>query len=159
MLAGILEHVEEGVLLLNGTRVRWLNPAARLMFPALEQPVGRPLVEVVREHRIDGLALRARESRLEQAAEVELPISGRSLQVRAVPLHDGDLILEQVWGYNYLGDRKTVDVHIGWLREKLGRFGKLGFEIVTVRGAGYRLDPIRNPAGNRERTAGAAQAS
>src|SRR5438874_11623679 len=93
MLAGILEHVEEGVLLLNGTRVRWLNPAARLMFPALEQPVGRPLVEVVREHRIDGLALRARESRLEQAAEVELPISGRILQVRAVPLHDGDLIL------------------------------------------------------------------
>ena len=92
-LAGILEHVEEGVLLLNGTRVRWLNPAARLMFPALEQPVGRPLVEVVREHRIDGLALRARESRLEQAAEVELPISGRILQIRAVPLHDGDLIL------------------------------------------------------------------
>ena len=93
MLAGILEHVEEGVLLLNGTRVRWLNPAARLMFPALKQPVGRLLVEVVREHRIDGLALRARESRLEQAAEVELPISGRILQVRAVPLHDGDLIL------------------------------------------------------------------
>ena len=93
LLAGIIDHVEEGVLLLNGTRVRWLNPAARLMFPALEQPVGRPLDEVVREHRIDRLALRARESRLEQAAEVELPISGRILQVRAVPLHDGDLIL------------------------------------------------------------------
>jgi DNA-binding response OmpR family regulator len=54
-----------------------------------------------------------------------------------------EILLEQVWGYNYLGDRKTVDVHIRWLREKLGRFGKLGFEIVTVRGAGYRLDPVR----------------
>jgi signal transduction histidine kinase len=93
MLAGIIDHVEEGVLLLNGAKVRWLNPAARLMFPALEQPIGRPLVEVVRDHRIDGLALRARESRLEQAAEVELPISGRILQVRVVPLQDGDLVL------------------------------------------------------------------
>jgi DNA-binding response OmpR family regulator len=52
-----------------------------------------------------------------------------------------EILLEQVWGYNYLGDRKTVDVHIRWLREKLGRFDNLGFEIVTVRGAGYRLDP------------------
>jgi len=93
MLAGILDHVEEGVLLLDGPVVRWINPAARLMFPVLEQPVGRPLVEVVRDHRIDGLALRARESRLEQAAEVELPISGRILQIRTVPLQDGHLVL------------------------------------------------------------------
>src|SRR3989440_1636124 len=93
MLAGILEHVEEGVLLLNGPQLRWLNPAARLMFHVLEEPVGRSLVEVVRDHRVDGLAVRARESRLEQAAEVELPVSGRILQVRAVPLPDGDLVL------------------------------------------------------------------
>jgi len=66
-----------------------------------------------------------------------------------------EILLEQVWGYNYLGDRKTVDVHIRWLREKLGRFGKLGFEIVTVRGAGYRLDPVREPAGEPERATGA----
>ena len=52
-----------------------------------------------------------------------------------------EILLEQVWGYNYLGDRKTVDVHVRWLREKLGRFGEIGFQIVTVRGAGYRLDP------------------
>ncbi len=51
-----------------------------------------------------------------------------------------EILLEQVWNYNYLGDRKTVDVHVRWLREKLGRFGDLGFEIVTVRGTGYRLD-------------------
>src|SRR5438128_3137470 len=93
MLAGIIDHVEEGVLLLKGDQVRWLNPAARLMFPALEQPVGRPLVDVARDHRIDGLALRARESRLEQAAEVELPVSGRILQVRAVPLADAEVAL------------------------------------------------------------------
>ena len=66
-----------------------------------------------------------------------------------------EILLEQVWGYNYLGDRKTVDVHIRWLREKLGRFGKLGFEIVTVRGAGYRLDPVRDAVGDGQ-PAGAA---
>lgn len=93
VLAQIVDHVEESVLLLNGDQVRWLNPAARLMFPALGQPVGRPLVEVVRDHRIDGLALRARQSRLEQAAEVELPVSGRILQVRAVPLPEDDVVL------------------------------------------------------------------
>jgi DNA-binding response OmpR family regulator len=53
-----------------------------------------------------------------------------------------EILLEQVWGYNYLGDRKTVDVHIRWLREKLSRFDDIGFRITTVRGAGYRLDPL-----------------
>jgi len=93
MLAEIIDHVEEGALLLIGTEVRWLNPAARLMFPDIEHPVGRPLVEVVRDHRIDGLALRARESGLEHAAEVELPRTDRILQIRAVPSQDGALIL------------------------------------------------------------------
>src|SRR5207247_2586976 len=93
MLAEIIEHVEEGALLLIGIEVRWLNAAARLLFPDVEHPVGRPLVEVVRDHRIDGLAGRARESGLEHAAEVELPGTGRILQVRAVPIKDGSLVL------------------------------------------------------------------
>ena len=66
-----------------------------------------------------------------------------------------EILLEQVWGYNYLGDRKTVDVHVRWLREKLNKFGPLGFEIVTVRGTGYRLDPAREAGTDRERAAGA----
>src|SRR5206468_11870884 len=93
MRAGIIDHVEEGARLLTGTEVRWLNPAARRMFPDIEHPVGRPRVEVLRDHRIDGLALRARESGLEHAAEVELRGTGRILQVRAVPTQDGFLIL------------------------------------------------------------------
>jgi len=79
--------------MLSGTQVRWLNPAARRMFAANEDPVGRPLIEVVRDHRIDALALRARESGLEQAAEVELPATARIVQVRAVPLQDGDIVV------------------------------------------------------------------
>jgi DNA-binding response OmpR family regulator len=47
-------------------------------------------------------------------------------------------LLEQVWRYNYVGDAKTVDVHIRWLRQKFA--GRAPFEIVTVRGVGYRVD-------------------
>jgi DNA-binding response OmpR family regulator len=47
-------------------------------------------------------------------------------------------LLRQVWGEDFTGESKTVDVHIRWLREKFA--GVAPFEIVTVRGAGYRLD-------------------
>ena len=48
------------------------------------------------------------------------------------------MLLENVWGQEFSGDRKTVDVHVRWLREKFA--GVAPFEIVTVRGVGYRLD-------------------
>ena len=51
-----------------------------------------------------------------------------------------DALLEHVWGPEFRGDRKTIDVHIRWLREKLS--GKVAFEIATVRGIGYRLDRV-----------------
>ena len=57
-------------------------------------------------------------------------------------VHSRDFLVQQVWGYDFSGDRKTVDVHIRWLREKLQ--GRVPFEIATVRGVGYRLD--RQPA-------------
>jgi DNA-binding response OmpR family regulator len=47
-------------------------------------------------------------------------------------------LLQQVWGEDFSGESKTVDVHIRWLREKFA--GVAPFVIVTVRGAGYRLD-------------------
>jgi len=53
-------------------------------------------------------------------------------------VHTRDVLLENVWGHEFSGDRKTVDVHVRWLREKFA--GVAPFEIVTVRGVGYRLD-------------------
>jgi DNA-binding response OmpR family regulator len=47
-------------------------------------------------------------------------------------------LLQQVWGEDFSGESKTVDVHIRWLREKFAEVAP--FQIVTVRGAGYRLD-------------------
>lgn len=47
-----------------------------------------------------------------------------------------DVLLETVWGYDFDGETRTVDVHIRTLRNKLGRCGDI---IETVRGIGYRI--------------------
>ncbi len=51
-----------------------------------------------------------------------------------------DQILEKVWGYDYIGQTRTVDVYISWLREKLQADPTTAHSIVTIRGVGYRLD-------------------
>ncbi|BAZ05989.1 response regulator transcription factor [Calothrix sp. NIES-3974] len=48
-------------------------------------------------------------------------------------------LLDQVWGPDFVGDSKTVDVHIRWLREKLEQDPSNPEYIVTVRGFGYRF--------------------
>ena len=48
-----------------------------------------------------------------------------------------DRILETVWGYDFEGETRTVDMHIKTLRQKLGEAGAL---IETVRGVGYRME-------------------
>ncbi len=50
-----------------------------------------------------------------------------------------DQLLEQVWGYDYAGDTRTVDVHIRWLREKVESDPSRPELIETVRGVGYRF--------------------
>ena len=47
-----------------------------------------------------------------------------------------DKILNTIWNYEYEGESRTVDVHIGSLRQKLGSCGDL---IKTVRGIGYKI--------------------
>lgn len=51
-----------------------------------------------------------------------------------------DQLLENVWGQDYIGETRTVDVHIGTLRTKLGEAGDL---IETVRGVGYRMRAMK----------------
>ena len=48
-------------------------------------------------------------------------------------------LIEQVWGVDYIGDSKTVDVHIRWLREKIEDDPSQPAKLVTVRGFGYRF--------------------
>jgi two-component system alkaline phosphatase synthesis response regulator PhoP len=49
-------------------------------------------------------------------------------------------LIEQVWGYDYYGDERVVDVHIGRLRKKIEKDPAIPTLIVTVRGAGYRFE-------------------
>lgn len=53
-------------------------------------------------------------------------------------------LLSQVWGFDFLGDSRTVDVHVGTVRRKLERAAPGSAYITTVRGAGYRFDPEDN---------------
>jgi DNA-binding response OmpR family regulator len=52
-----------------------------------------------------------------------------------------EALLNQVWGYTYLGDGRTVDVHIGTLRKKLEAVMKTPHHIQTVWGVGYKFVP------------------
>ena len=51
-----------------------------------------------------------------------------------------DKLLETVWGYDFDGETRTVDVHIRTLRQKLGSSGAM---IETVRGIGYRVGGVK----------------
>lgn len=49
-------------------------------------------------------------------------------------------ILDNIWGENYVGDHRTVDVHIRWLRQKIEIYPSCPQRILTVRGIGYRFE-------------------
>jgi two-component system OmpR family response regulator len=51
-----------------------------------------------------------------------------------------EFILERVWGWDYIGDSRTVDVHVRWLRQKIEKDSANPTRIVTVRGGGYRFE-------------------
>lgn len=51
-----------------------------------------------------------------------------------------EFILERVWGWDFIGDSRTVDVHIRWLRQKIEENSSEPKRIVTVRGGGYRFE-------------------
>jgi DNA-binding response OmpR family regulator len=51
-----------------------------------------------------------------------------------------EFILERVWGWDYVGDSRTVDVHVRWLRQKIEQDAAEPARIVTVRGGGYRFE-------------------
>jgi two-component system response regulator RegX3 len=56
---------------------------------------------------------------------------------RVLPRH---LIIERVWGANYFGDTKTLDVHVKRLRSKIEPDSERPVHIVTVRGLGYKFE-------------------
>ena len=57
-----------------------------------------------------------------------------------------DQLLAEIWGYDFDGETRTVDVHVRTLRQKLGNAGEL---IETVRGVGYRMGGVNEPSSER----------
>ena len=51
-----------------------------------------------------------------------------------------EFVLERVWGWDFIGDSRTVDVHVRWLRQKIEADASKPERIVTVRGGGYRFE-------------------
>jgi DNA-binding response OmpR family regulator len=51
-----------------------------------------------------------------------------------------EFILERVWGWDFIGDSRTVDVHVRWLRQKIEEDASNPTRIITVRGGGYRFE-------------------
>ncbi len=54
-----------------------------------------------------------------------------------------DILLEKIWGYEYMGDTRTVDVHIRRLRKKMEEINDTEDYIETVRGVGYRFKELK----------------
>lgn len=83
----------------------------------------------------------------------EVTLDGKPIQLKPkeyellefFALHKGQMlsrefILERVWGWDYIGDSRTVDVHVRWLRQKIEDHASEPKRIITVRGGGYRFE-------------------
>jgi DNA-binding response OmpR family regulator len=115
-----------------------VNAVLRRASPDANEPKSMPELDSIGSFSID------RAGRRVMLDGAEIKLAAREFELLSYLLafpgrvHTRDFLLENVWGREFSGDRKTVDVHIRWLREKLA--ARAPFEIVTVRGIGYRLD-------------------
>ena len=77
--------------------------------------------------------------------DVDLPLSPKEYKILELFIQNPkrvwsrDQLLEKIWGVDFIGDTKTVDVHIRWLREKVEQEPSSPQLIRTVRGFGYRF--------------------
>lgn len=102
---------------------------------------GRELAPAKKIMKRDGLEVNLQEHKVSvQGQEVLLTLKEFEL-LKKFLLHPGivfsrDKLLNDIWGYEFTGETRTVDVHIRTLRQKLGSAGDL---IETIRGVGYRM--------------------
>ena len=121
-----------------------VNAVMRRSTPDANEPSAVPERDSIGEFTIDRAARRV------VLHDQDVKLTAREFDLLSYLLahpgrvHTRDVLLENVWGHEFSGDRKTVDVHVRWLREKFA--GVAPFEIVTVRGIGYRLDRTQAPA-------------
>ena len=105
-----------------------------------EEEPDRPEVLDVGDVRLDA----ARHEVFVRGASVALPLKEfellELLMANAGRVLTRDVLIDRIWGPNYFGDTKTLDVHIKRLRSKLEPDSARPTRIVTVRGVGYRYE-------------------
>ena len=74
-----------------------------------------------------------------RAIEHEIDQKERDIENLCFKLLTRDQLLSKIWGYDFDGETRTVDVHIRTLRQKLGLGGNY---IETIRGVGYKMEEI-----------------
>ena len=120
--------------------------AALRRVPGDEPEIDRPDVIEVGEVRIDT----GRHEVFVGGVAVPLPLKEfellEILLVNAGRVLTRDVLIDRVWGPNYFGDTKTLDVHIKRLRAKVEVEPSTPERIVTVRGVGYRYERPRDQA-------------
>ncbi len=122
--------------------------------------MGELLARVKANLRREASKVAARNPTVIESNELKLDMIARRVWLRDVELHltqkefgllvelmrnkgvvlSRDLLLEQVWGHDYVGNSHTVDVHMRWLREKIEDNPSKPMRITTVRGVGYRFE-------------------
>ncbi len=107
--AAILNELAVAVIVVRPDQsVEWLNRAARRLFTAPERAGGRPLIEVVRDHRLEALVARAVERRAEEMTELDQASSDRTLRARAFPLAEAGTVALVVEDVSRLRRLETV---------------------------------------------------
>jgi DNA-binding response OmpR family regulator len=125
-------------------RLRELLARVKAQLRRAELPAPRP-VPALERARFGAITLE-RESRKVYREEAEIVLTLKEydlldyLLTNAGKVMSREVLLGKVWGYEYAGDSRTVDVHIRWLREKVEADPATPRHIKTVRGIGYRLD-------------------
>ncbi len=124
-------------------RVKAMLRRVRLMqeesSPALVEPPSKELMafgdlvidSIRREVRLNNVNLELKPKEFELLHYLAIN-HGRALS--------RDKILEDVWGWDYMGESRTVDVHMRWLRQKIETDPGQPSRLMTVRGAGYRFE-------------------
>ena len=86
-------------------------------------------------------------------AEKEIPLSRKEFDLlHALITRPGEIVsraelMREVWHTNFWTSSKTIDVHLGWVRKKLGDDPRTPTLISTIRGKGLRFEPAPPPAG------------
>jgi two-component system response regulator RegX3 len=110
-----------------------------------EDELDRPEVLDVGDVRLDA----ARHEVFVRGDSVALPLKEfellELLMANAGRVLTRDVLIDRIWGPNYFGDTKTLDVHIKRLRSKLESDSARPTRIVTVRGVGYRYERATTP--------------